>query len=245
MRNPMRLVVLCAIALLMSVPAAAQMIPENSTLILDQRTDVGGTVLEPGTYMIKSVAESRDRSVVTITNPDGSKTFATVLTVPHHMDARAEKPNTEFVFYETPAGELRALRTWYPSDPVRKFDAYDIVYSDSRARELARLVKSNVVSYADTVASTDYTTTEIHTITPEAKIEAYVAPEPTRTVTGTTTTTTITETDNNDTDTDTTMTETTTPTQVAELPRTAGNVPLLALLGMLTLAGAAVVRFIR
>ena len=234
MRNPLRLVVLCAIALLMSVPAAAQMVPENSTLILDQRTDVGGTVLEPGTYMIKSVAESRDRSVVTISSPDGSKTYATVLTVPHHMDARAEKPNTEFVFYDTPAGELRALRTWYPADPVRKFDAYDIVYSDSRARELARLVKSNVVSYADTVTSTEYTTTEIHTTTPEATIEAYVAPEPapTRTVTGTTTTTLDVDDDNE-------------PTQVAELPRTAGHVPLMALFGVLAMGGAALLRKVR
>jgi hypothetical protein len=224
-----RFIVLSALALFIAVPAVnAQMIPETSTLIVDQPVDIGGTVLQPGTYMIQSHGETRDRSVVRVTSPDGTKTYATALTVSHHMEAKDSMPATEFVYYPAGEGQPRALRTWYPSDPVRKYDAYDIVYSESRAKQLARLAKGPVVSYRDQVQVADYNTTELQQVTPDEQVQVWTPPTPVITETETRTTT----------------------TQIAdagpmELPRTASNIPMIALLGVVALGAAAAVRVAR
>lgn len=224
MRNISRIMAVSAFALLISIPAIAQVTPEANTLPVAEPLDVGGTILQPGTYIIKSMAESRDRSVVQITSTDGQTVHATVLTVPHNMPAKESIPGTTFTYFPAGEGMPRALRTWYPSDPVRKYDAYDIVYEESRAKQLARLADAPVVTYSENVPATEFETTEIRRVTPQQTIEVYEAPAP-RQTTGTTTIET---------------------TQVAEtLPRTAGEVPMMALLGMLFLGAAIAFRAIR
>jgi hypothetical protein len=244
MRNTTKLVMVSLFVLLMGqTVAVAQMTPESSTLIIDQTSDIGGTVLEPGTYTIHSIAESNNRSVIQVTSTDGQKVYATVVTVPHHMEARDTKPSTEFVYFPAGEGQPRALRTWYPSDPVRTYDAYDIVYQESRAKQLARLAKGNVVSYSDQVATTDLGTTELHSVTPEETVEVYT-PMPSATVTQTEVAETRPAME--------TQVEAApaAETQIAEsrpmeLPRTAGNLPLVALLSLLSLAAAVTIRFTR
>ena len=57
MRNKMKLLVVGAFALLIAVPGLAQT-PEASILPVTEPLDVGGTILQPGTYLIRAEAVS-------------------------------------------------------------------------------------------------------------------------------------------------------------------------------------------
>jgi hypothetical protein len=261
MKHTTKVMAISAIALLLSLPAMAQT-PEVSTLPISEPTEVGGTILQPGTYMIRVVSPQADRNKVQITDVDRSKVFATVLTIPHQLEPNEKMPDTMFVYFPAGEGRPRALRTWFASDPASG-GGHDIVYEESRARQLARLSHEPVVSYHDEEMA------DLNTITPENTTTPYVyepapvvTPAPVQTTEVTTTTVTTPEpmpepspvaepapvyepapapmassapetTLNTDTDT------------APEMPQTASRIPMLALLGLISLAGAVALRFVR
>jgi hypothetical protein len=218
------------VAGLLFAPAASAQVPlpEESTWHLTEPTDVGGTILQPGTYLITAVARPSDRNMVRVTSPDRKELFATVLTVPRYLAPGDERSNTMFVYYPAVEGQPRVLRTWFPSDPMSD-GGHDIVYSDKRARELARLASTRVVTYPDTVTTADFETADLYVMTPEARTETWVVPAP---------------------QTSAAPPPAPAPAPVVvetrrELPRTASNTPMVALLGLLAIAGAVVIRIVR
>ena len=134
MKNALRLIVVGAIALLISSVGFAQT-PESSTLPVTEPLEVGGTILQPGTYVIRVLPSSTDRNKVQITSTDFKTVFATVLTVPHPLEPNEEIPNTTYIFYPAGEGMPRALRTWFAPNPPT-FTGHDIVYEESRAKQL-------------------------------------------------------------------------------------------------------------
>lgn len=206
-----RLGALMMLIALISVPAALAQIPEYSTLPVTEPTEVGGTVLQPGSYLIRILPGFSNRNRVQITDTERQTVYATVLTVPHQLGPNEEMPNTMFVFYPAFEGQPRALRTWYAPDAASD-GGHDIVYEETRATQLARAAKAPVVSYRGTIETADVTP-ELHVVTPEARVETYVPPTPRVAVV-------------------------TPPATRTELPRTAGNTPMIALLGLFAIAGA-------
>jgi hypothetical protein len=198
---------------LMAAPAALAQQAEFSEWILDVPTEVGGTVLQPGTYRISVLPTMVHRNIVRVTSADGLNThFTTVATVPIKLDGdAANMERGRFIYYPDVPGQPRVLKTWIAATPPTDI-GHQIVYSESRARELARLGETNVVAYRDTVTTADLETTELEVVTPDARVETYVVPT----------------------------------TRVAEvrteLPRTASTTPLLALLGLVAIAGAFAIR---
>ncbi len=171
MKSPLRLVGVGAFALLVSMSTFAQT-PEASVLPVTEKLDVGGTILEPGTYLIRVLPSDKDRNKVQITDPERKTVFATVLTIPHALAANQEVGDTTFVFYPAGEGMPRALRTWFAQDPSASQGGHDVVYPEARAKQLARLANSSVVSYDETAVA-DLGTTELHVVTPDAKVETY------------------------------------------------------------------------
>ena len=221
MKKMLKLVVVSAIALLVSVPAVLAQTPESSTLPVTEPLDAGGTILQPGTYVIRVLPSNTDRNKVQITNVDGSEVFATLLTVPHPLEPNEEYPNTTFLFYPAAEGSPRALRTWFaPGTPT--LIGHDIVYDESRAKQLARLANSRVVFQRDET---------LQVVTPAAEIETYTYVAPTTPVA---TQTTI-------------VTETPAPmvSSEVEMPATASRIPLFALIGLVSVAGAIALRMAR
>jgi len=241
MKHSLKLLAISAFVLLMATPAIAQS-PEVGTLVLTERTEVSGTILEPGTYLIRVVAPQADRNKVQITSADRETIYVTALTIPHALEPGEKIPDTTFVFFPSGEGQPRALRTWFSTNPVT--GAHDFVYDESRARQLARLANAPVVTVREE---------QIAVIEPEPlpMPEPVPAPAPVQTTEVTTTTTTTTipapepapvttiETDNEP------MASSAPEETAPEMPQTASRIPLLALLGMLSLAGALVVRFAR
>ncbi|HEX6177661.1 MAG TPA: hypothetical protein VF057_04840 [Thermoanaerobaculia bacterium] len=237
MKNPLKAMAIAAFALLIAVPGAfAQNAPEASILPVTEPLDVGGTILQPGTYTIRVLPSLTDRNKIQITNQDGSKVFATVLTVPHQLEPGEEVPNTTFVYFPASDGMPRALRTWFASDPPGRH-GHDIVYEEDRAKVLARLANANVVYYPSDTEITRLDTSTLSVITPEAEVETYTFVAPTTPVeTQTTRVTTI--------ETETPSTMASQSTRV-EMPATASNLPLIALLGLISLCGAVAIRLTR
>jgi len=229
MKNILRLAMVCAFALLISIPAFAQT-PEASTLPVTEPLEVGGTILQPGTYMIRVLRSHVDRNKVQITNPEMTKVYATLLTVPHALQPNEKMPNTMFVYYPAAEGLPRALRTWYAPSPTVTQGGHDIVYDATRAEQLARLTKAPVVAYEAGTELADLDDAPLEVVTPEAEKVPYVAPVAPKVA-----------------ETTKPMTSKAPPTQVAEsrpmeMPNTASNVPLIALIGLVSLAGAVAFR---
>lgn len=224
MKSTLRLLAMGALALLISIPATYAQTPETSTLPVTEPLDVGGTILQPGTYAIRVLPSRADRNKVQITSPDFKTVFATVLTVPHALAPNEEMPNTMFVYYPAGDGSVRALRTWFAPNPEASLGGHDIVYGATRAQQLARLGGTRVVTYQDTTTTADLDTAELTVVTPEATVETYTYVAPTTPAPMISSETTSTET---------------------EMPNTASRIPLIALLGLVSLAGAAVFRIAR
>lgn len=227
MKNTMKLLMVSVFALMIAAPAAFAQTQEVSNLPVTEPLDVGGTILQPGNYVIRVVPTVGDRNRVQVLSTDLSKVYATVLTVPHDLEPGEEIPNTTFVFYPAGEGQPRALRTWFAPNSAMQA-GHDIVYEENRAKQLARLAEGNVVAYRGELTDN----TQLEVVTPQQTIETYTWTAPR---TETTTTTTVT----------TAPMTSSVQTTPMEMPRTAGNTPLLALLGFVALGGAVAVRAAR
>jgi hypothetical protein len=205
-------------------PASAQA-SEFSTWTINEPTEVSGTVLQPGTYRLSVMRTPTSRNFVRVMSEDGQTLYTTALTVPRVLRANEDMPNNMFVYYPAAPGQPRVLRTWFAAAPPGGI-GHDFVYDERRARELARRAETPVVTYRGTVETAELDRTDLYVVTPDERMETYVIPAPV--VPERTEVAGITE------------------TRVAartELPRTASSNALLALLGMVAVAGAFAIRF--
>jgi hypothetical protein len=112
---------------------------KKSTLTIDTPLEVPGAILDPGTYVVKLVDTQSNRNIVTITSVDEKKVYATAICTPH---VAADDPrHTTFMFYGTPEGANKVLRTWYaPNDRYGQ----DFVYPADRAAALRQVTNAEV-----------------------------------------------------------------------------------------------------
>jgi LPXTG-motif cell wall-anchored protein len=90
---------------------------KKTILTVNQTIQVKDTVLEPGQYVLKLVNSSSDRHIVQISNARENHVYGTILAIPKERMEPAG--DTQFTFWETPAGKARALRAWfYPGDTI-------------------------------------------------------------------------------------------------------------------------------
>ena len=123
-----------------AVTVQADVAPEKkSTLTISTPVEVPGVTLDPGTYVVKLVDTMSNRNIVTIMNVDENKVFATAIATPHV--AATDPKHTTFVFYPTPDGATKVLRTWYaPNDRYGQ----DFVYAPARAAALRQMTNAEV-----------------------------------------------------------------------------------------------------
>lgn len=75
----------------------------------------GNKVLDPGTYVWKLLDSPSNRHIVQIYDRDQAHLETTVLALPNYRIR--PQGNTQFSFWETPAGVPKAVRAWfYPGD---------------------------------------------------------------------------------------------------------------------------------
>jgi hypothetical protein len=195
-----------------SQQANAQQPSNASELSVDEPVDVGGTILQPGTYRIEVAKLDENRDMLQVKSVDRMKLYTTTLSIPHATIAGEVMPETRFVYYPATAGLPKVLRTWYEEG---RSSGHDIVYSRARALELAATLKQPIVAMPNETKEAEYVTAPLVVVTPEQQEKPYVW---TRTVEPTT--------------------QVAEAAPIQELPRTASSLPLYALLGVLALGGA-------
>jgi len=104
------------VGILASVPtASADEWNKKTTVTISEPVEVPGATLAPGSYVFKLADSESDRHIVVIQNAQQNETLATILAIPNYRLQPTDK--SEFLFWETPAGQPRAVRAWfYPGD---------------------------------------------------------------------------------------------------------------------------------
>jgi hypothetical protein len=106
------------------VPSASADTWNKKTIItVNEAIQVPGKVLQPGKYVMKLMDSPSNRHVVQIFNEREDQLQTTVLAIPNYrLQPTGE---TEFQWWETPAGQPKALRAWfYPGDNFGQEFAY-------------------------------------------------------------------------------------------------------------------------
>jgi hypothetical protein len=231
--NPLRVLLSIFAVLLLGVTllpgAQADTWDKKTVVTFSQSVEVPGKILPAGSYTFKLLDSPSDRHIVQIFDADGTHLITTILAINNYR--LQPTGDTVMMFSERPADSPDALRAWfYPGDNFGQ----EFVYPKHRAFELAQRIKANVPAVAADVDDTTIKTTPIVAMTPEekevevesrpapaAETPAPVAATPTPAPTATVTPTPV-------------------PVSVAskteELPQTASSMPLIALLGGLSIS---------
>lgn len=178
---------------------------------------IGAQVLPAGTYVFKILDSMSDRHIVQIFNKEGNHIYTTILAIPNYRLQATDK--TVMTFKERAQGEPQALRAWFY--PGRNWGE-EFVYEKTKAIELAKIVNEPVLFTPAPIATIeDLKTAPIAAVAPSgepvALAEVVKAPpmeEPAEAPAAAT---------------------------PATLPKTGSNLPLLALVGLLSLGAAGVI----
>jgi len=189
---------------------------------------VGAQILPAGTYIFKLLGSQTDRHIVQILNEREDHVFSTILAIPNFRLRTTNK--TVMTFRERAAGQPEAIRAWfYPGYQWGQ----EFVYPKARAIELAKLTNQPVLAMptelapnlVEPIKSVDeppviaLKEAPIEAVKPTGEVVAMtevVEPPPVQTAA-------------------------VVPAESTEaLPKTASMLPLLGLIGLLSLAAGAI-----
>jgi len=189
---------------------------KKTIVTFSQAVEVPGKILPAGTYTFQLLDSPADRHIVEIFNADGSQIIVTTLAINDYRLRPTGK--TVMSFNETPGDAPEALRAWfYPGDNFGQ----EFVYPRARAIQLAQT--TNVIVPAVTVDAVDDNTLKtapIVAVTPDQKeVEVTTVIQTTPPVVAAVTPAPV----------------AVAPVAAKELPQTASSLPLIALLGGLSI----------
>ena len=137
------------LGLMTLVPSAmADQWNKRTILTVGEPIQVPGKVLQPGKYVMKLMDSPSNRHIVQIFNEREDQLQTTILAIPNYR--LQPTGNTEFQWWETPAGQPRAMRAWfYPGDNFGQ----EFAYPKTEAVAIAAVNTTNVpTTYAQTEA---------------------------------------------------------------------------------------------
>jgi hypothetical protein len=135
------LTALCALGL---PTAAADDLNHKTVLTFSEPVEVPGVgvhILPAGTYVFKILYSESNRHIVQIFNQDETSLLTTILAIPNYRLKPTDK--TVISFSERPAGQPEAVKAWFY--PGRSWGE-EFVYSKSRALELAKETNEPVLA---------------------------------------------------------------------------------------------------
>jgi len=135
---------LALVALAFSPGVQADEWNKKTTVTFSQPVEVpgvGAQILPAGTYVFKLVDSDSNRNIVRIFNADETHVYTTILAIPNYRLKATDK--TVMTFRERSAGSPEAIRAWfYPGANWGQ----EFVYPKTRAIELARLTNQPVLA---------------------------------------------------------------------------------------------------
>jgi hypothetical protein len=131
----------CATVLVALTPFARAGEWDKKTIVnFRDPVEVPGAVLQPGTYVMKLLDSSSNRHIVEFMNERENHLYSMAMTIPAYRLQPSDK--TVLTFYETPGGgKPDAIKTWYyPGDNWGQ----QFTYPKGRSAELASLTHQSV-----------------------------------------------------------------------------------------------------
>jgi hypothetical protein len=117
---------------------------KKTVITITDPMQIPGATLTPGKYVFKLMDSSSNRHIVQVFNEDETKVINTILAIPNQRLQATGK--SEFGFWEVPAGSTPALRSWfYPGDN----SGHEFAYPKQEATQLSAVVKEEVPSLSE------------------------------------------------------------------------------------------------
>lgn len=236
----------CAAALLVAASAANVFaqgpIDSRTEFTFSSPVEMPGTTLPPGTYVFRIADPNTSRIVMQVMDKSSNKTYGLFLTI----NAIRPKPSdeAELRFLETPAGKPAAVKTWwYPGNSTGR----EFIYPKEQARKLASATHTTVLTTkSETVEPSQMQTADLSYVSPtgeETRVNESSANNrsPAGAV-GTSGRSSRADLDR------TPARQSQSASNISSrqrLPRTSGDLPLVALMGLTSLAGGLLRRFRR
>jgi hypothetical protein len=208
---------------------------KRSVITFTAPVELPGVVLSPGTYVFKLLDSPADRNIVQVFSKDETKLYATILAIPDYRTSPA--PTTIVKFEERSHGAPEAIKEWfYPGDN----SGQEFAYPRGPGVELAKTTNQNVVTIPNATAqnitkpvktaqeppAVALKTAPVTAVNPKgAEVEIAQAATPKPSV----------ATAAKPTPAQTATVPATTPNSSAQLPKTASQLPLIFLVGMVSL----------
>jgi hypothetical protein len=116
---------------------------KKTTLTINEPVEVPNVVLEPGTYVFKLLDSPSNRHVVQIFDQNEKHLITTILAIPNYRLRATGK--SEFTFWEVPAGQPAAMRAWfYPGNLAGQ----EFAYPKNKSSQIAAYTKTAVPTTA-------------------------------------------------------------------------------------------------
>lgn len=140
--------VMCAGVIgLLAPQAKADAWNQKTTFTFSQPVEIPGQVLSPGTYVFKLLDSQSDRDIVQVFNKRESRLYGTFLAIPDYHLTPSGRPI--ITFEERAAGAPAAVKAWfYPGDNF----GHEFVYPKVKAMELAKVNNEPVPSMPNEMA---------------------------------------------------------------------------------------------
>jgi len=137
------MIVVTAIAATLSAgaPAGADESSKLTAFTFSKPVQLPGVTLPAGKYRFELADPQESRRVMKVSNEDGSKQLAMLLTMPDQLRDPVKDP--VILFGESPASEPAAIKTFvYPGEST----GYEFIYSHDEAVKLAKRYHTKVLS---------------------------------------------------------------------------------------------------
>ena len=221
--------------------AMADQWDKKTTITIDEPVQLPTTTLQPGTYVIRLLATSAaDRHTVQFFDKDEKHLVTTILAIPNERLQPTGK--SVFAFWETPAGQPKALRAWfYPGDNFGQEFAYPkeeatlISASNSNARVPINSEEKTTDVSVTAAAEPAPAPAPVAVAEPAPTAAPAPAPAPVEVAAAQPPATAPIDTSD--------AQRVSTPPPADTLPQTASNLPLFALIGVLSMVAALALKF--
>jgi len=197
-------------------------------------TEMPGVTLPPGTYVFRFVDATTSKNVMQVAAKDqGMKTYGLFNTISAQRPKASD--DAELRFMETPAGKPTAVKTWwYPGETIGR----EFIYPKDQARRLAKATNEPVLTTKEEKVSTSAMgSADLTYVEPNGQEMA--APAQSRSSASSSSA---------NANMDRTPVQTGTSASNSSrrsLPHTSGDLPLMVLMGLSSLAGGVSLRFRR
>ncbi|HEU4688694.1 MAG TPA: hypothetical protein VFS23_10055 [Vicinamibacterales bacterium] len=147
----------CAVAVfvcLMAAPVSAQPLDKRTLFTFSGPVTLPGVTLPAGQYLFRLADPNSSSKVVQVLNADGTKPYGLFFTISAERLEPASSPEVRFM--ETASGTPAAIRTWwYPGER----SGYEFIFPKEQARRLAMGASQPVLTTDAQTTTTEQTNT--------------------------------------------------------------------------------------